>query len=273
MLSAFSIGKPTSVVIDLGASGTQISAVHDGYELKKSKLQTLRGGDWIDQQLQHVILKGGVRIKPPFDSNGENILVAKSYRDMVVMDTVKDIKRWMSVVPPKGTPSSRQEYISNLQIPPYYLPDGTKVSYSEEVCTIPELLFSHPNEHRIVTNVQQYLNLDKNYRISLPKLVHECLSRCDIDVRKDLTSSVLVAGGGSLIEGISSRLAEELNDALPAAYKPKMASPMAVERHYAAWIGGSILGICGSFQQMWLSKQEFEDQGDRVVLQKFVDRA
>lgn len=225
----------------------------------------------MDQQLGHVIHKNNIRLCPSFDSNGESPQVTKSYREMAIQDTVRDIKRWMSVVPPRGTPSSRQEYISNLQIPPYYLPDGTKVSYSEEVCTIPELLFSHPNEHRIVTNVQQYLNIDKNYRTSLPKLVHESLSRCDIDIRKELASSILVTGGGSLIEGISNRLAEELNDALPPAYKPKLASPMAIERHYASWIGGSILGICGSFQQLWLSKSEFDEQGDRIVFQKFVD--
>ncbi|PBC34383.1 ActinB [Apis cerana cerana] len=33
------------------------------------------------------------------------------------------------------------------------------------------------------------------------------------------------------------------------------------ERRYGAWIGGSILSSLGSFQQMWLSRQEYEESG------------
>jgi actin-related protein len=34
-----------------------------------------------------------------------------------------------------------------------------------------------------------------------------------------------------------------------------------IERKYSSWIGGSILGCLGSFQQMWVSKQEYEESG------------
>jgi actin-related protein len=40
---------------------------------------------------------------------------------------------------------------------------------------------------------------------------------------------------------------------------------LPIERHNAAWIGGSILSICGSFQQMWISKAEYEEQGVEIV--------
>jgi actin-like protein 6A len=41
----------------------------------------------------------------------------------------------------------------------------------------------------------------------------------------------------------------------------KLVTGLPVERHHAAWIGGSMLSICGSFQQMWLTKQEYDEMG------------
>jgi actin-like protein 6A len=163
--------------------------------------------------------------------------------------------------------------MSNLQIPPYVLPDGTRINYFDELCTVPELLFLKPTENRSMLDMPSFAATDKHYKVSLPKLVYDSLSRCDIDVRKDLCSSILVVGGGSLIDGLGTRISEELSEALPANYKPKVASPLPIERHYAPWIGGSILSICGSFQQMWVSKSEYEEHGSSVVVRKFVMEA
>lgn len=40
------------------------------------------------------------------------------------------------------------------------------------------------------------------------------------------------------------------------------------ERRFGAWIGGSILASLGSFQQMWISKQEYEEGGKTQVERK-----
>lgn len=37
---------------------------------------------------------------------------------------------------------------------------------------------------------------------------------------------------------------------------------------FAPWIGGSILASLGTFQQMWISKQEYEEGGKQVVERK-----
>ena len=42
-LSAFSIGKSTSLVVDVGAGGITITPVIDGYALRKSSIFTNRG--------------------------------------------------------------------------------------------------------------------------------------------------------------------------------------------------------------------------------------
>ena len=46
------------------------------------------------------------------------------------------------------------------------------------------------------------------------------------------------------------------------------ASANTIERKFSTWIGGSILASLGSFQQMWMSKQEDEEHGVAIVHRK-----
>jgi actin beta/gamma 1 len=39
------------------------------------------------------------------------------------------------------------------------------------------------------------------------------------------------------------------------------------ERKYSAWIGGSILASLSTFQQIWCSKQEYEEAGAEIIHQ------
>ncbi len=48
--------------------------------------------------------------------------------------------------------------------------------------------------------------------------------------------------------------------------KVKIHSPgNYVERRYSSWIGGSILSSLGTFHQLWISKQEWEEHGNTIV--------
>jgi actin-like protein 6A len=40
------------------------------------------------------------------------------------------------------------------------------------------------------------------------------------------------------------------------------------ERKFSPWVGGSILSSLGSFQQMWMSKQEYEEHGAIMIERK-----
>ncbi len=47
-----------------------------------------------------------------------------------------------------------------------------------------------------------------------------------------------------------------------------VAAAGASERRFSPWIGGSILASLGNFQQMWISKQEYEESGKNLVERK-----
>uniref|UniRef100_A0A672KTT7 Actin-like protein 6B n=1 Tax=Sinocyclocheilus grahami TaxID=75366 RepID=A0A672KTT7_SINGR len=47
-----------------------------------------------------------------------------------------------------------------------------------------------------------------------------------------------------------------------------IASNSSIERRFSSWIGGSILASLGTFQQMWISKQEYDEGGKQSVERK-----
>lgn len=45
-------------------------------------------------------------------------------------------------------------------------------------------------------------------------------------------------------------------------------APSSQERRFGAWIGGSILASLGTFQPLWLTKQEFAEHGASYIDRK-----
>ncbi len=92
---------------------------------------------------------------------------------------------------------------------------------------------------------------------------------CEVDLRPSLYGSVIVTGGNSLIQGFNERLNRDLSNKTPTNMRFKLiAANGAQERKYGSWIGGSILASLGSFQQMWISKLEYEEGGKSQVDRK-----
>lgn len=157
----------------------------------------------------------------------------------------------------------------------YVLPDGTRVDLTksragEDLRRLPELLFSETLPSFVKTSTDT--NADNNNNmLPLQQLVHESLSQIlDVDLRKELSSNIIVTGGASLFPGLDKFLSAKLGEVLPSSYKYKViASKNSVENRYSAWIGGSILSSLGSFQQLWLSKKEYEECGAFLGLQRF----
>ena len=60
---------------------------------------------------------------------------------------------------------------------------------------------------------------------------------------------------------LPERLSREVTSLLPAGFKVKVVCPEPIERRFGVWIGGSILASLGSFQQLWLSKAQYDELG------------
>lgn len=101
-------------------------------------------------------------------------------------------------------------------------------------------------------------------------MIYNTVAKCDPDIRRELFSSIIVTGGTSLFPQLSERLYRELSDkSPPQSYKVKLlATTTQAERRFSTWIGGSILASLGTFQQMWMTKQEYDEHGASLVERK-----
>ena len=92
---------------------------------------------------------------------------------------------------------------------------------------------------------------------------YNSIFKCDLDVRRDLYGNVVLSGGTTMFPGIGDRMQKELTALSPASMKVKIVAPP--ERKYSVWIGGSILASLSTFQNLWCSKQEYDESGPGIV--------
>ncbi|KAL1404475.1 hypothetical protein pipiens_018869 [Culex pipiens pipiens] len=96
--------------------------------------------------------------------------------------------------------------------------------------------------------------------------VYNSIMKCDVDIRKDLYANIVMSGGTTMYPGIADRMQKEITALAPSTIKIKIIAPP--ERKYSVWIGGSILASLSTFQQMWISKQEYDESGPGIVHRK-----
>jgi len=108
------------------------------------------------------------------------------------------------------------------------------------------------------------------------------IMKCDIDIRRDLYGNIVMSGGTTMFPGLADRMSKEMTAFAPANMKVmihSMALLLAVlthspcqvkivappERKYSVWIGGSILASLSTFQNLWCTKQEYDESGPSIV--------
>jgi actin-related protein len=61
---------------------------------------------------------------------------------------------------------------------------------------------------------------------------------------------------------------KELTKLVPSTIKINVIEPTAQQRQYSVWLGGAVLASMSTFQQMWISKEEYEETGPAIVHRK-----
>ena len=84
-------------------------------------------------------------------------------------------------------------------------------------------------------------------------LVKKAIAECSLDARKEVTRSIFLSGGTTMIPGFNHRLETELEKLLPA--RPKVhASPY---RYHAAFLGASYHAVTEDFNKMKLRRKDW----------------
>jgi len=277
-LSSFSVGRQTSVVMDCGYEAATVAAVHDGYVLQKSVCRAPLGGAVLNRCMEAAVeASASVEIKPRYSfqrkdaGNGTMEVTAldfpettDSYRRFMKEAIAADIKESVCRV---YDGAFDEEATKNMPTVAYELPDGQEIQVGNDRFKVPEVLFN-PSLATSFKGMEALKSGGGGDASSLPHMVLESINKCDVDVRKELCSGVVLAGGSSLLPQLRERVERELSEQVSNARVKVIASPQQVERKFSVWIGGSILASLGSFQQMWMSKSDYQEHGASLIHRK-----
>ncbi|KAG0302684.1 Actin-2, partial [Dissophora globulifera] len=214
VLSLYSSGRTTGVVLDSGDGVTHSVPVYEGFAIPHAIQRVDIAGRDVTEHLQLLLRKAGYH----FHTTAEK-------------EVVRIIKEKTCYLP--LYPAKEEKDAAEKKDEPFMLPDGNTIKLGTERFRAPEILF---NPELIG---QEYAGIHQ--------VVVDSISRSDMDLRKSLYTNIVLSGGSTLCKGFGDRLLQEVKKLAVKEIKIKISAPP--ERKYSTWIGGSILASLSTFKK------------------------
>lgn len=228
VLSLYASGRTSGLVLDSGDGVSHVVPIYEGYSLPHAIQRLDLAGRDITTFLSKILTETGIAMT--------------TTAELEITRCIKEKLCYVSM-------DYENEIANNHEEVEYTMPDEGKVLVGTQRFRAPEILFN-PRMNGLESK-------------GIHESIYQAIQKCDVDIRKDLYNSIVLSGGTTCFENLAERIQKEVAQLAPKAITVKVIAP--AERKYSVWIGGSILSSLSTFQQLWVTKEEFDEYGPGVV--------
>ncbi|KAF5402587.1 Alpha-centractin [Paragonimus heterotremus] len=237
VLSLYATGRTTGLVLDCGEGVTNWVPVYDAYVIPNAICRRNLAGRDVTNYLKTLLTERGYH----FVTSCEH-------------EVARDAKENLCYVSMDFEQELRRSYHDPTKEITYRLPDGHVIRIGSERFRAPELMFNPKLGGSECAGVHQS--------------TFDVIAQCGVDLRKSFFSNIILTGGGTMFKNFPERIRKELINMVPSGVNVKvLASP---ERKYSVWIGGAVLASLSSFNDMWVTREDYEEFGPGIIHQRCI---